>query len=94
MGPSVAHLEPIVGGIFAITFTITRIIYGPYYSYEVWKLLIENRQQLTWYCILYYISANSILNILNFYWYREILSNVIDFFFPSKLKVPSSAKVN
>jgi len=75
--------ELIVGALFAITFIGLRIVFGPYYSFVVWKLLLENSSKLSWLCIIQYLGGNIILNLLNFIWFAEIVRNIKEMFFPS-----------
>ncbi|KAG4301593.1 hypothetical protein PCANB_001680 [Pneumocystis canis] len=62
------------GIIFLIIFFFVRIVWGLYAAFNVFSDIYFNLDVVPTYLALTYFIANTLLNILNFYWYFRMLS--------------------
>ncbi|QSL65291.1 hypothetical protein MERGE_002600 [Pneumocystis wakefieldiae] len=62
------------GIILLIVFFLVRIVWGLYAAFNVFSDIYSNLDIVPVYLIVVYLTANILLNILNFYWYLKMLS--------------------
>ncbi|KTW27258.1 uncharacterized protein T551_03252 [Pneumocystis jirovecii RU7] len=62
------------GIVLLVVFFLVRILWGLYAAFNVFSDIYYNLSIVPLYLALIYLTANILLNILNFYWYSKMLS--------------------